>query len=115
MTVATITRHVNRSVAAAAALVVAAVVSVGWHWLPRADGTGSPAAPAVYPEWFRPISRYYGNDPRITPQFDFASLYAAYPAWFAPIRAYYHDNPEVTPAFDFAGLYGAGDTQRMTP
>jgi hypothetical protein len=115
MTVATITRHVNRSVATASALVVAAVVFVGWQWLPRAGGTAPRPAPLASPEWFKPISRYYGNDPRITPRFDFASLYAAYPTWFAPIRAYYHDNPEVTPAFDFASLYGGGDTRRMTP
>lgn len=32
------------------------------------------------PPWFAPIHRYYDCNPRITPDFDFASLYALPPS-----------------------------------
>jgi hypothetical protein len=54
--------------------------------LPRAlSGIASPAqgravanqrSCATKPDWFIPIHHYYDCNPRITPQFDFASLYA---------------------------------------
>ena len=49
-----------------------------------AGGRGeSPAAARTvvvaqaYPSWFQNIAKSYGNDPRLTPDFDFASLYTA--------------------------------------
>jgi hypothetical protein len=73
--------------------------------------TARPSAgePASAPAWFAPIAASYGNDPRMTPDFDFASLYSGgYPEWFAGIAEYYDHNPLVTPEFDFASLY-SGD------
>jgi hypothetical protein len=105
MTVVTITRRAHRVAAAGAAVVALAAVPVAWQLWPQSSGsTASPAATTR--AWFEPISRYYGNDPRIRPQFDFASLYSGYPLWFAPIRDYYR-NPKITPQFDFASLYAA--------
>ena len=38
---------------------------------------------------------------------------AARPPWFAPIAAYYHHNPKITPSYDFASLYsGRGWPQK---
>ena len=34
-----------------------------------------------------------------------AARAARTPAWFAPISAYYHHNPKITPQYDFASLY----------
>jgi hypothetical protein len=107
MTVLTITRRTHRVAAAGAALAVAVAVAVAWQlWPQRVTPIASPTAKAT-PAWFQPISRYYGNDPRITPRFDFAGLYSVYPLWFAPIRSYYRRNPNIRPQFDFASLYGA--------
>ncbi|MGH3078580.1 MAG: hypothetical protein ACRDPZ_10390 [Gaiellaceae bacterium] len=67
-----------------AATCAAALAVILWLALP---GTSSPTrsdkalvdAPrrcAVEPAWFVPIHEYYGCNPRITPTFDFASLYS---------------------------------------
>jgi hypothetical protein len=39
----------------------------------------SAGEPVSTPDWFAPIAKSYGNDPRLTPDFDFASLYAGNP------------------------------------
>ena len=66
---------------------------------------------ATVPDWFKPIAANYGNDPRLTPDFDFASLYSGgNPEWFAGIAEYYGNDPRVTPDFDFASLY-SGDAR----
>jgi hypothetical protein len=83
--------------------VLGAIVTLG----STALSSGGESA-ATAPDWFAPIAASYGNNPRITPGFDFASLYSAgHPAWFAEIAEYYGHNPLVTPDFDFAGLYGS--------
>ena len=86
----------------AAALAATAAGAVALSW-PFGDNT-SPARPV--PEWFAPIAKSYGNNPRVTPKFDFASLYAPYPLWFERIARSYGYDPAVTPDFDFAALYG---------
>ena len=85
------------AVAAAAAFAVNATRSSG----------GDPEATRAVPEWFAPIAKSYGNNPKITPRFDFASLYASYPRWFERIAKSYGYDPAITPDFDFASLYGA--------
>lgn len=80
---------------------VAAAALLGGTALSAGDESAAKA-----PEWFAPIAASYGNDPRMTPDFDFASLYSAgHPEWFAGIAAYYGHNPLITPDFDFAALY----------
>ena len=95
--------------AIAAAIAATAVVAVAASWPFSRDDT---AAARPVPAWFAPIAKSYGNNPRITPQFDFASLYASYPRWFERIARSYGYNPAVTPDFDFASLYGPPDTPR---
>jgi hypothetical protein len=87
----------------AAALVMAVVGAVVWQPWPKSTSTITRSTTL---SWFQPISRYYHDDPRITPRFDFASAYSGLPAWFEPIAKYYHRNTEITPSFDFASLYG---------
>ena len=102
MTTATLTRRVYHIGAVGAALAAGAAALATWQLWPQS----STATVSAVPTWFKPIASYYQNDPRITPRFDFASLYSGYPAWFTPIETYYHDNPAITPQFDFASLYG---------
>jgi hypothetical protein len=84
------------------AAILAAAAATTWQLWPQAQ---TPSA--TTPAWFQPIAAYYHNDPAITPQFDFASLYSGNPPpWFNRIAAYYHYNPAITPQFDFASLYG---------
>jgi hypothetical protein len=74
MTVTAINRRIYRAGAVGAVLVAVAGGAAGWQLWPQSS---SPSAPAsTMPSWFRPIAHYYDNNPRITPQFDFASLYA---------------------------------------
>ena len=88
---------------AATAAVLIATGSLGLGMSAR----GSTDTTAAVPTWFAPIAASYGNNPQITPDFDFASLYSTgLPAWFAEIAEYYGNNPLITPDFDFAGLYG---------
>ena len=61
------------AVAAVAAVIVAGAVATRELW-PRETAAASPAA---VPAWFAPIAKSYGDNPRITPGFDFAALYAA--------------------------------------
>jgi hypothetical protein len=73
---------------------IAAVSLLGSVALPIALSKNSPGHDAISPangrvcastpDWFRPIHRYYDCNPRITPQFDFASLYAPPLASSAP-------------------------------
>jgi hypothetical protein len=66
--------------AAGCGLVVA--LSVAWpamsRPIPEAPGDDSARVSCVAePTWFAPIHRAYNCDPKITPGFDFASLYAS--------------------------------------
>jgi hypothetical protein len=77
------TRRLVRAVAVAAALGVA---SAGGYLVGDRDGTAASARPAVSPRasqqspaWFQNIAKSYGYDPRLTPEFDFASLYGVPP------------------------------------
>ena len=73
MTVTAIT-HRARVGALGAVFVVVAAGAAGWQLRPHQSR--QPSAPAATaPSWFRPIAHYYRNNPRITPQFDFASVY----------------------------------------
>jgi hypothetical protein len=98
-------RHYGFS--ALAALVASAVVAVAVSWPSGRDNAAASAVPA----WFAPIAKSYSNNPRITPKFDFASLYASYPRWFEGIARSYGYNPAITPDFDFASLYGSPDLE----
>jgi hypothetical protein len=89
-------------IALLAAILAAVAATTIWQLWPRAQTPSATTAPT----WFQPIAAYYHNDPAITPQFDFASLYSGSPPWFHRIAAYYHYNPAITPQFDFASLYG---------
>jgi hypothetical protein len=95
------------SFAIAAATITAAAILGG-------NARESSAETQPVPGWFAGIAAYYGNDPRLTPEFDFASLYDGdylqlpYPDWFAGIAAYYGNDPRLTPEFDFAAAY-SGD------
>ena len=61
----------------AASLVAAGSLGLGM------SARGSAEDSAVATDWFKPIAASYGNDPRVTPDFDFASLYSAgHPEWF---------------------------------
>jgi hypothetical protein len=74
MTVTAVTRRTYRVGALGAVLVAMAVGTAGWQLWPQQSRP--PSAPAsTVPSWFRPIAHYYRNNPRITPQFDFASVY----------------------------------------
>jgi hypothetical protein len=97
-----IPRRVAYRIALLAATVAAVAATTTWQLWPQAQTPSATTAPA----WFQPIAAYYHNNPAITPQFDFASLYSGYPTWFKRIAAYYHNNPAITPQFDFASLYG---------
>lgn len=62
-----------------AGLVAAAAVFATGYWA----GMGNAAAPAeavrmsaTFPDWFLPIWDAYDRNPAVTPEFDFASLYA---------------------------------------
>jgi hypothetical protein len=64
-----------------AAVAVLALAGPGWSW-PAPDPV--PVAPEQMvnicqddPGWFAPIHLYYNCDPKITPNYDFASLYSA--------------------------------------
>lgn len=90
------TRRLVRTIGVAAALVGAAAIgfAVGGHDEPADSvATARPvqADPVLavpewseriglkylrYPAWFREVARLYGHDPRLTPDFDFASLYS---------------------------------------
>jgi hypothetical protein len=89
-------------IALLAAILAAVAATSAWQLWPQ---TQTPAATTA-PAWFQPIAASYHNNPAITPQFDFASLYSGYPSWFESIAAYYGNNPAITPRFDFASLYG---------
>jgi len=106
MTISVLSRrfHGLAAVAAlAAALAVTAAVAVAVSWRPDGDASAASTVPA----WFAPIAKSYGDNPGITPRFDFASLYASYPKWFERIARSYGYDPAITPDFDFASLYGA--------
>ena len=85
------------------AALVAAVAVAG----SRSSDSDTSVAPSTAPAWFAPIAKSYGNNPKITPSFDFASLYASYPRWFEAIARSYGYDPAITPDFDFASLYGS--------
>jgi hypothetical protein len=73
MTVTAIT-HRARVGALGAVVVAVAAGSAGWQL--RSHESQQPSAPAATaPSWFQPIADYYRNNPHITPQFDFASVY----------------------------------------
>ena len=107
MTTTVLTRHsygLGAFVVLLAALVAAVAVAVVGSPSTRSDtSVAAKAAPA----WFAPIAKSYGNNPKITPGFDFASLYASYPRWFERVARSYGYNPAITPDFDFASLYGS--------
>jgi hypothetical protein len=109
MTALALPRRTHPLIVLAAALVTAIVGTAVWQLWPEANST---VRHPTTPSWFQPISRYYHDDPRITPQFDFASAYSGLPAWFEPIAEYYQRNPNITPSFDFASLYGPRVTTR---
>jgi hypothetical protein len=75
--------HARTLVTAFFALVLAAAVFAGGVAVGSAGGaragniepSASPESVAL-PSWFLPIWDYYGRNPKITPWFDFASLYA---------------------------------------
>jgi hypothetical protein len=54
------------------AAIVAAAAATTWQMWPEAQSSSATTPPA----WFQQIAAYYHDDPAITPQFDFASLYA---------------------------------------
>jgi hypothetical protein len=61
-------RRLQLALAAVATTAAAAVALAGF-------GNGTPEArPEPVPAWFEPIAAYYGHDPKITPQTDFATL-----------------------------------------
>ena len=64
-------RHAYR-VALLAAVLATAAATTTWQLWPQAHAP----APTTAPAWFQPIAAYYHNNPAITPQFDFASLYS---------------------------------------
>ena len=97
-----IPRRPAYGIALLAAILAAAAAATTWQLWPQAQTPATSTSPA----WFHGIAAYYHNNPAITPQFDFASLYAGYPPWFKRIAASYHYNPAITPQFDFASLYG---------
>ena len=106
MTTAVLGRRSNlltAVVAFAAAAAAAAIIAAASSW---PFGSAAPAARPVS-DWFAPIAKSYGDNPRIARGFDFASLYASYPRWFEGIAKAYHYNPAITPGFDFASLYAA--------
>jgi hypothetical protein len=79
MTATAISRRTQRFGALGAVVVAVAAGLAGWQFWPQSGSAESrpPSAPAAtVPSWFRPIAHYYRNNPRITPQFDFASLYS---------------------------------------
>jgi hypothetical protein len=63
---------VKRSAALVAVVAAAGAAVIG----NAARGLGAEPAPA-HPEWFQNVHKSYGFDPRLTPDFDFASLYTA--------------------------------------
>jgi len=95
-------RRLAYTIALLAAILAAAAATTTWQLWPQAQTPAATASPA----WFHRIAAHYHHNPAITPDFDFASLYAPYPPWFQRIAAYYHYNPAITPQFDFASLYG---------
>jgi hypothetical protein len=109
MTATTLSRRYLLGATVALCVAAAGLVTALGLW-PNDPTTATASNPAL-PAWFQPISRYYNNDPRITPKFDFASLYSSWPEWFEPIRVYYGYNPRITPQFDFASLYGPPETK----
>jgi len=79
MTVTAVTRRTYRLGALGAVFLAMAGVTAGWQLWPQQSRP--PSAPAsTVPSWFRPIAHYYRNNPRITPQFDFASIYGGRPS-----------------------------------
>lgn len=65
--------HVGAAVALAVAAVALIVVGIAI----AASGSGrEDARPAAVPDWFWPVWDYYDRNPRVTPAFDFAGLYA---------------------------------------
>ena len=75
MTPTTITRHTYGLGALGAVLAAAAAGFGGWQLWPHHNRPPTPPAANV-PAWFQPIWHYYGNNPQITPHFDFSSPYA---------------------------------------
>jgi len=77
MTATTIT-HRARVGALGAVFLAMTAGAAGWQLRPQesqSPAAPAPATAATVPSWFRPIAHYYRNNPRITPQFDFASVY----------------------------------------
>jgi hypothetical protein len=60
-------RHVQLAVAALATTAAAVALAGFGHETPEARSEPVPG-------WFEPIAAYYGHDPEITPQTDFAAL-----------------------------------------
>jgi hypothetical protein len=65
-------------VGVAAALAVAAVALVVVSIAMATSGSGRERSrPTAVPDWFWPVWDYYDRNPRVTPAFDFAGLYAS--------------------------------------
>jgi hypothetical protein len=72
-------RRLAYRIALLAAILAAAAATTTWQLWPQAQ---TPAT--TTPAWFQRIAAYYHNNPAITPQFDFASLYGGPPVgWHA--------------------------------
>jgi hypothetical protein len=75
-------RRLAYRIALLAAILVAAAATTTWQLWQQAQTAPATTTPA----WFQRIAAYYHNDPAITPQFDFASLYGGRPASWHPVR-----------------------------
>lgn len=64
---------------AAGGVTTAIALSLIGFWAGSARGEGSRPDPAerATPAWFGPIWDYYDRNPAVTPEFDFAALYAS--------------------------------------
>ncbi|MBA3375295.1 MAG: hypothetical protein H0U00_05705 [Actinobacteria bacterium] len=64
---------------AAGGVTIAMALFLTGFWAGSARGKGSrpDRAPHAAPAWFGPIWDYYDRNPAVTPEFDFAALYAS--------------------------------------
>jgi hypothetical protein len=53
-----------------------ALPTTSWPTRGKDELRDAPPVCAAEPDWFAPIHQYYDCNPRITPAFDFASLYS---------------------------------------
>jgi hypothetical protein len=104
MSTTVLTRRGYTTVAVVGALAVA--LGIGSLRVLSPETSGAVAIDRATPAWFKPIADYYGNNPKVTPRFQFADLYTGDPVWFGPVAEYYHFAPGVTSAYDFAALFG---------